>query len=48
MEVRLGVKNEGGKTILDFSILYDLVITNTCLKKQNDHLITYKTELNFI
>ncbi|XP_020233683.1 craniofacial development protein 2-like [Cajanus cajan] len=39
----LGVANREGKTILDFSLAFDLTIVNTCFKKREEHLITYKS-----
>ena len=38
-----GKLNEKGKIILDFSMVYDLKIVNTCFKKRDKHLITYKS-----
>ena len=38
-----GVINAEGKTILDFSSTFDLLIANTCFKKRDEHLITYKS-----
>nr|KYP34423.1 Retrovirus-related Pol polyprotein LINE-1 [Cajanus cajan] len=39
----LGVANREGKTILDFSLAFDLTIVNTCFKNGEEHLITYKS-----
>ena len=38
-----GEKNELGDTILDFVLAFELVIANTCFKKREEHLITYKS-----
>ncbi|PKA66012.1 hypothetical protein AXF42_Ash010421 [Apostasia shenzhenica] len=38
-----GEINEEGKTILEFSSAYDLVIANTLFKKREEHVITYKS-----
>ncbi|QHN93813.1 TIR-NBS-LRR type disease resistance protein [Arachis hypogaea] len=35
--------NAEGKTILDFFSTFDLLIANTCFKKRDEHLITYKS-----
>ena len=35
-------KDELGDTILDFALAFDLIIANTCFKKREEHLITYK------
>ena len=37
-----GELNEESKLIIDFSMAYDFKITNTCFKKREEHLITYK------
>ena len=37
-----GERNELGDTILDFVLAFELVIANTCFKKREEHLITYK------
>ncbi|KAJ0970135.1 hypothetical protein J5N97_023012 [Dioscorea zingiberensis] len=37
-----GNRNEEGKSILDFALAHDLVLTNTCFKKRESHLITFK------
>ncbi len=39
----IGEVNAEGKSILDFSAAFDLTITNTCFKKREEHLITYKS-----
>ena len=41
-----GEKNELGDTILDFALAFDPVIVNTCFKKRDEHLITYKSGTN--
>nr|ACN78483.1 putative endonuclease/exonuclease/phosphatase [Arachis hypogaea] len=38
-----GAINVNGKTILDFSSTFDLLIADTCFKKRDEHLITYKS-----
>src|ERR1041384_3289779 len=38
-----GTRNEEGKSILDFVVAYDLVLANTCFKKRESHLITFKS-----
>jgi hypothetical protein len=35
--------NVEGKSILDFSSAFDLTITNTCFRKREEHLITYRS-----
>lgn len=45
--------NHEGQSILDFSFAYDFKIVNTCLKKRDKHLITYKNgalrlQINFL
>ena len=39
-----GEKYELGDTILEFTLALDLIIANTCFKKREEHLITYKSE----
>ena len=39
----LGEINAEGKSILDFSPAFDLTIGNTCFRKREEHLITYKS-----
>jgi len=39
----LGEINVEGKSILDFSSAFDLTIVNTCFRKREEHLITYKS-----
>jgi hypothetical protein len=38
-----GDRNDGGESILDFTMAYDFVLVNTCFKKRTEHLITYKS-----
>lgn len=38
-----GDLNEEGQTILEFSLAYDFRVMNTCFKKREEHLITYKS-----
>ena len=38
-----GELNEEGRSILDFSMAYDFKIANTCFRKREEHLITYKS-----
>jgi len=35
--------NVEGKSILDFSSAFELTIANACLRKREQHLITYKS-----
>ena len=39
----VGVANAEGKTILDFSLAFDFTIANSCFRKREEHLITYKS-----
>ena len=41
-----GTLNNEGKTMLDFSVAYDLVICNTWFKKRDEHLIIFKSGSN--
>ncbi|KAJ7979012.1 Retrovirus-related Pol polyprotein LINE-1 [Quillaja saponaria] len=48
-----GVKNEGGESILDFAVAYDLILANTFFKKRESHLITFssgpnKSQIDFV
>ncbi|KAJ7978714.1 Craniofacial development protein 2 [Quillaja saponaria] len=48
-----GVKNEGGESILDFVVAYDLILANTFFKKRESHLITFsswpnKSQIDFV
>nr|GEW22620.1 hypothetical protein [Tanacetum cinerariifolium] len=36
-----GVRNEGGRTILEFAAAHDLVVVNSFFKKKDAHLITF-------
>ena len=38
-----GEKNESRDTTLDFALAFDLVTANICIKKREEHLITYKS-----
>ena len=38
--------NNEGQSIIEFYMAYDLKIVNTCFKKREDHLITYKSGAN--
>ncbi|MDL1135817.1 hypothetical protein PS057_20960 [Yersinia pestis] len=38
-----GNRNEEGKNILEFSVAYDLMVTNTFFRKREEHLVTYKS-----
>ncbi|XP_028796772.1 craniofacial development protein 2-like [Neltuma alba] len=40
------VRNNEGQAIIDFSFAYNLKIVNTCFKKRNEHLITYKSRIH--
>ncbi|QHO53152.1 Putative endonuclease/exonuclease/phosphatase [Arachis hypogaea] len=37
------VVNTESKTILDFSSTFDILIANTCFKKRDEYLITYRS-----
>ena len=41
-----GDQNEADKSILNFAIKFDLVVTNTFYIKADEHLITFKNEAN--
>ena len=41
-----GEVNNEGQSIIDFCMAYDLKIVNTCFKKREEHLITYKSGAN--
>ena len=41
-----GELNNEGQSIIDFCMAYDLKIVNTCFKKREEHLITYKSGAN--
>lgn len=38
-----GEVNNEGQSIIDFALAYNLKIANTCFKKREEHLITYKS-----
>jgi len=38
-----GQRNNGGVSILDFAVAYDLLVVNSYFKKKEDHLVTFKT-----
>lgn len=38
-----GTRNEGGKDLLEFAMAHELVIVNSCFKKRDDHLITFRS-----
>ncbi|KAL8108736.1 hypothetical protein AgCh_024997 [Apium graveolens] len=38
-----GIRNEGGCTLLEFALAHELVIVNSCFKKRDAHLITFKS-----
>ena len=40
----LGDQNEADKSILDFAIAFEHVVTNTFYIKYDEHLITYKSK----
>jgi len=41
-----GARNEEGKSILEFELGYDFIITNTFFKKRDSRLITFKNGKN--
>ena len=41
-----GELNNEGQSIIDFCMAYDLKIVNTCFRKREEHLITYKSGAN--
>ena len=41
-----GELNNEGQSVIDFCMANDLKIVNTCFKKQEEHLITYKSGAN--
>ncbi|GJZ34752.1 ubiquinol oxidase, mitochondrial-like protein [Tanacetum coccineum] len=48
-----GVRNEEGRTILEFAVAHDLVVVNSFFKKRDAHLITYHsgdydTQINYM
>jgi len=38
-----GVSNNGGVSILDFAVAYDLLAVNSYFKKKEDHLVTFRS-----
>lgn len=38
-----GTRNEGGCDLLEFAMAHELVIVNSCFKKRDDHLITFRS-----
>ena len=38
-----GERNNGGVSILEFAIAYDLLVVNSLFKKNEDHLVTFKS-----
>nr|XP_009609243.1 uncharacterized protein LOC104103071 [Nicotiana tomentosiformis] len=38
------VRNDGGTSLLDFAKAFDLVLANVCLKKREDHLVTFRSK----
>ena len=38
-----GVRNEHGSTLLDFATAHDLVIVNSCFRKSDNNLITFRS-----
>lgn len=40
-----GELNDERHIIIDISLAVDLKIVNTCFKKQEEHLITYKSKI---
>lgn len=47
MEVLDMVLGTNDKKILDFTIFQDFIITKTCRKKRDKHLITLQSRVNF-
>nr|GEV75977.1 hypothetical protein [Tanacetum cinerariifolium] len=41
-----GVRNEEGRTILEFPAAYDLVVANSFFKKRDAHLITFQSRVH--
>ena len=42
----LGERNNGGVSVLDFAVAYELVVVNSFFKKKEDHLVTFKSGLS--
>jgi len=38
-----GERNDGGVSILDFAVVYELLVVNSFSKKEGDHLVTFKS-----
>lgn len=38
-----GVRNDNGSTLLEFATAHDLVIVNSCFRKRDDNLITFRS-----
>ena len=38
-----GVRNNGGVSIMDFVVAYDLLVVNSCFKEKEDHSVTFKS-----
>ncbi|XP_017228986.2 uncharacterized protein LOC108204180 [Daucus carota subsp. sativus] len=38
-----GVRNDNGSTLLEFVTAHDLVIVNSCFRKRDDNLITFRS-----
>ena len=38
-----GERNNGGISVLDFAVAYELVVVNSFFKKKEDHLVTFKS-----
>ncbi|XP_019226339.1 PREDICTED: uncharacterized protein LOC109207803 [Nicotiana attenuata] len=48
-----GVRIEGGTSLLDFASAFDLVLSNSCFQKREDHLVTFrsaeaKTQIDYL
>nr|XP_009795970.1 PREDICTED: craniofacial development protein 2-like [Nicotiana sylvestris] len=48
-----GVRNEGGKSLLDFARAFDLIIANSNFPKREEHLVTFwnsmgKTQIDYL
>ena len=38
-----GERNNGGVSVLDFAVAYELLVVNSFFKKKEDHLVTFKS-----
>ena len=38
-----GGKSNGGVSVLDFTVAYELLVVNSYFKKKDDHLVTFKS-----